>query len=212
MVPRNAILTVRRIVASSGARFGAGLAAQACENRHNRAVFEQRSRSLAPCRSATAGISLMNPLVLPDSEGPDLSETSRGSRNEDRASHPDAPPLCAVRSSPLILFAAFARRRFGIGFGVLGVANPQCRAGLFHWNAFAIALLTLFDAACERVGMDRRLEVDDPKRRTRSLSRQGGMRHELTDSKPNVRLRPAVERFGEGVNQRAARNQAFSYG
>jgi hypothetical protein len=101
--------------------------------------------------------------------------------------------------------------RFGMGLGVLRIADPQRRDRLLLLNAFAIVLLTLLGAAGESLGMDRHLKVNTAKRRTHSLFRQGCMLYELIPNMPDVRLRPLVARFSEYINQHAALNQTFSW-
>lgn len=100
--------------------------------------------------------------------------------------------------------------RFGMGLGVLRIADPQRRDRLLLLNAFAIVLLTLLGAAGESLGMDRHLKVNTAKRRTHSLFRQGCLLYELIPNMPDVRLRPLVARFSEYINQHAALNQTFS--
>jgi hypothetical protein len=100
--------------------------------------------------------------------------------------------------------------RFGMGLGVLRIADPQRRDRLLLLNAFAIVLLTLLGAAGESLGMDRHLKVNTAKRRTHSLFRQGCMLYELIPNMPDARLRPLVERFGVYIDQHAALNQTFS--
>jgi hypothetical protein len=100
--------------------------------------------------------------------------------------------------------------RFGMGLGVLRIADPQRRDRLLLLNAFAIVLLTLLGAAGESLGMDRHLKVNTVKRRTLSLFRQGCMLYELIPNMPDVRLRPLVARFSAYINQHAALNQTFS--
>jgi hypothetical protein len=100
--------------------------------------------------------------------------------------------------------------RFGMGLGVLRIADPQRRDRLLLLNAFAIVLLTLLGAAGESLGMDRHLKVNTAKRRTHSLFRQGCLLYELIPNMPDVRLRPLVARFSEYINQHAALNQPFS--
>lgn len=101
--------------------------------------------------------------------------------------------------------------RFGMGLGVLRIADPQRRDRLLLLNAFAIVLLTLLGAAGESLGMDRHLKVNTAKRRTHSLFRQGCMLYELIPNMPDIRLRPLVARFSEYINQHAVLNQTFSY-
>jgi Transposase DDE domain len=100
--------------------------------------------------------------------------------------------------------------RFGMGLGVLRIADPHRRDRLLLLNAFAIVLLTLLGAAGESLGMDRHLKVNTAKRRTHSLFRQGCMLYELIPNMPEVRLRPLVERFGVYINQHPSLNQTFS--
>lgn len=100
--------------------------------------------------------------------------------------------------------------RFGMGLGVLRIADPHRRDRLLLLNAFAIVLLTLLGAAGESLGMDRHLKVNTAKRRTHSLFRQGCMLYELIPNMPEVRLRPLVERFGVYINQHPDLNQTFS--
>jgi hypothetical protein len=99
--------------------------------------------------------------------------------------------------------------RFGMGLGVLRIADPQRRDRLLLLNAFAIVLLTLLGAAGESLGMDRHLKVNTAKRRTHSLFRQGCMLYELIPNMPDVRLRPLVARFSEYINQHAALRVGF---
>ena len=100
--------------------------------------------------------------------------------------------------------------RFGMGLGVLRIADPQRRDRLLLLNAFAIVLLTLLGAAGESLGMDRHLKVNTAKHRTHSLFRQGCMLYELIPNMPEVRLRPLVERFSEYIAQNRALAQTFS--
>jgi hypothetical protein len=100
--------------------------------------------------------------------------------------------------------------RFGMGLGVLRIADPHRRDRLLLLNAFAIVLLTLLGAAGESLGMDRHLKVNTAKRRTHSLFRQGCMLYELIPSMPEVRLRPLVERFYLYIKQHPCLKQTFS--
>ena len=101
--------------------------------------------------------------------------------------------------------------RFGMGLGVLRIADPHRRDRLLLLNAFAIVLLTLLGAAGESLGMDRHLKSNTAKHRTHSLFRQGCMLYELIPNMPEQRLRPLIERFSEYVNQNKALVQTFSY-
>jgi hypothetical protein len=100
--------------------------------------------------------------------------------------------------------------RFGMGLGVLRIADPHRRDRLLLLNAFAIVLLSLLGAAGESLGMDRHLKVNTAKRRTHSLFRQGCMLYELIPNMPEVRLRPLVERFSLYINQHPSLNHTFS--
>jgi len=100
--------------------------------------------------------------------------------------------------------------RFGMGLGVLRIADPHRRDRLLLLNAFAIVLLTLLGAAGESLAMDRHLKVNTAKRRTHSLFRQGCMLYELIPNMPEVRLRALIERFSAYINQHPALNQTFS--
>jgi len=77
------------------------------------------------------------------------------------------------------------------------VSTPDRRDRLWLIGAFAVALLTLLDAAGEALGYDRPLKSNTAKRRTHSLFRQGAMLYELIPHMPEHLLRPLVERFAE---------------
>ncbi len=79
--------------------------------------------------------------------------------------------------------------------GSIHVSTPEWRDRLWLLNAFAIALLTLLVAAGEALGYDRYLKSNTPKRRTRSLFRQGCMLSALIPTMPEWRLLPLIERF-----------------
>jgi hypothetical protein len=100
--------------------------------------------------------------------------------------------------------------RFGMGLGVLRIADPQRRDRLLLLNAFAIMLLTLLGAAGESLGMDRQLRTSTAKRRVHSLFRQGWMLYELIPNMPEIRLRPLVTRFSELILQSSTFPQAFN--
>jgi Transposase DDE domain len=99
--------------------------------------------------------------------------------------------------------------RFGMGLGVLRIADPQRRDRLLLLNAFAIVLLTLLGAAGESLGMDRHLKVNTAKHRTHSLFRQGCMLYELIPNMPEARLAPLIERFQELIQQQAVLSLIF---
>ncbi len=100
--------------------------------------------------------------------------------------------------------------RFGMGMGVLRIADPRRRDRLLLLNAFAIMLLTLLGAAGESLGMDRQLRTSTAKRRVHSLFRQGWMLYELIPNMPETRLRPLVARFSEFILQSPTFAHAFS--
>jgi len=87
--------------------------------------------------------------------------------------------------------------RFGMGMSSVHVSTPDRRDRLWLIGAFAVALLTLLDAAGEALGYDRPLKSNTAKRRTHSLFRQGAMLYELIPHMPEHLLRPLVERFAE---------------
>jgi Transposase DDE domain len=99
--------------------------------------------------------------------------------------------------------------RFGMGMGVLRIADPQRRDRLLLLNAFAILLLTILGAAGESLGMDRTLRTSTVKRRVHSLFRQGWLLYELIPNMPEQRLRPLIERFQELLRQNATFSHAF---
>jgi hypothetical protein len=99
--------------------------------------------------------------------------------------------------------------RFGMGLGVLRIADPMRRDRLLLLNAFAIVLLTLLGAAGESLGMDRHLKSNTAKHRTHSLFRQGCMLYELIPNMGEDRLRPLIERFSEFIQQDQTLMQTF---
>jgi hypothetical protein len=99
--------------------------------------------------------------------------------------------------------------RFGMGLGVIRIADPERRDRLLLLNAFAIVLLTMLGEAGESLGMDRHLKVNTAKHRTHSLFRQGCMLFDLIPNMPEVRLAPLVERFQQFIQKKAALLQLF---
>jgi hypothetical protein len=99
--------------------------------------------------------------------------------------------------------------RFGMGLGVIRIADPERRDRLLLLNAFAIVLLTMLGEAGESLGMDRHLKVNTAKHRTHSLFRQGCMLYDLIPNMPEVRLAPLVERFQQFIQKKAALLQLF---
>jgi hypothetical protein len=100
--------------------------------------------------------------------------------------------------------------RFGMGLGVVRIADPQRRDRLLLLNAFAIFMLTLLGAAGESLGMDRHLKVNTAKHRIHSLFRQGCMLYDLMPNMSEDRLRPLIERFVEFIQQSRSLSQTFS--
>ncbi|ABE64646.1 hypothetical protein Nham_3971 [Nitrobacter hamburgensis X14] len=88
----------------------------------------------------------------------------------DKASHVQLDPDTRG-SNERLRFRDTKDLRFGMGLGVLRIADPQRRDRLLLLNAFAIVLLTLLGPAGESLGMDRHLKVNTAKRRTHSLFR-----------------------------------------
>ena len=101
--------------------------------------------------------------------------------------------------------------RFGMGLGVLRIADPQPRDRLLLLNAFAIVLLNLLGAADESLGIDRHLKVNTAKHRTHSLFRQGCMLYEFIPNMPEVRLRPLIARFSDHIIQNRAAARTFAF-
>jgi hypothetical protein len=99
--------------------------------------------------------------------------------------------------------------RFGMGLGVLRIADPRRRDRLLLLNAFAIMLLTLLGSAGESLGMDRQLRTSTTHRRVHSLFRQGWMLYDLIPNMPEIRLRPLVTRFTELIQQYTTFTQTF---
>ena len=100
--------------------------------------------------------------------------------------------------------------RFGMGMGLLRIADPQRRDRLLLLNAFAIVLLTLLGTAGESLGMDRQLKSNTSKTRTHSLFRQGCMLYELIPNMPEHRLAPLIQKFVEYINQNNALEKFFN--
>lgn len=100
--------------------------------------------------------------------------------------------------------------RFGMGLGVLRIADPDRRDRLLLLNAFAVLLLTILGAAGESLGMDRHLKVNTSKHRTHSLFRQGCMLYELIPNMPDVRLQPLIRRYAEKILEIPSFVQTFA--
>lgn len=99
--------------------------------------------------------------------------------------------------------------RFGMGMGVLRIADPKRRDRLLLLNAFAIVLLTLLGEAGESLGMDRHLKSNTAKHRTHSLFRQGCMLYDLIPNMPEARLEPLILRFQQMIQTKVVLSQLF---
>ena len=62
----------------------------------------------------------------------------------------------------------------------------------------------MLGTAGEDLGMDRHLESNTGKTRTHSVFRQGCMLYELIPNRPEVRLRPLMQRFAEVMQRSGA--------
>ena len=89
--------------------------------------------------------------------------------------------------------------RFGMGLSSTRISEPTRRDRLLLVSALATALLTLFGAVGESLGMDRLLKSNTSTTRTHSLFRQGCMLYELIPNMPGHRLAPLMEKFAEAV-------------
>lgn len=94
--------------------------------------------------------------------------------------------------------------RFGMGLSLLRISRPDRRDRLLLLNAFAMHLLTMLGTAGEDLGMDRHLKSNTSKTRTHSLFRQGCMLYDLIPNRPEVRLRPLMQRFAEVMQRSGA--------
>ena len=99
--------------------------------------------------------------------------------------------------------------RFGMGMGVLRIADPQRRDRLLMLSAIAVVLLTLLGAAGESMGLDRLLKSNTSKRRTHSLFRQGCLLYDLIPNMPEHRLRPLIEKYAELLSQNSLFTETF---
>jgi Transposase DDE domain len=70
-------------------------------------------------------------------------------------------------------FRDIKNQRFGMGLSETHIRTPERRDRLFFISAIVIALLTIFGAAGESIGFDRKLKVNTVKTRTHSLLNQG---------------------------------------
>ena len=125
-------------------------------------------------------------------------------------------PWCLAASDPAATAATlvnnYARRwtikpafrdtkdlRFGMGLSATRIGEPARRDRLLLVSAFAMALLTMFGAVGESLGMDRLLKSNTSNTQSHSLFRQGCMLYELIPNMPQHRLAPLMAAFAQAV-------------
>jgi len=86
--------------------------------------------------------------------------------------------------------------RFGLGLSATHIGDCGRRDRLLLMVAMAQGLLTLLGAACEEVGLDRKLKANTVKRRSHSLFRQGSYWFQCIPTMREEWLRPLMEAFG----------------
>ena len=99
--------------------------------------------------------------------------------------------------------------RFGMGLSAARIVRTDRRDRLLLIGALAQALLTLLGAACEEVGLDRKLKANTVKRRTTSLFNQGWFWYQAIPTMREEWLRPLMEAFGRIVREQAVCRQIF---
>jgi hypothetical protein len=99
--------------------------------------------------------------------------------------------------------------RFGMGLSVTRLVRTDRRDRLLLIGALAQALLTLLGAACEEVGLDRKLKANTVKRRTTSLFNQGWFWYQAIPTMREEWLRPLMEAFGRMVREQAVCREIF---
>jgi hypothetical protein len=99
--------------------------------------------------------------------------------------------------------------RFGMGLSSVRIAETDRRDRLLLVSALACALLTLLEAAGERLGMERYLKANTSKKRTYSLFRQGCMYYKALPMMREAELRPLMERFAQLVREQLVFREAF---
>jgi hypothetical protein len=99
--------------------------------------------------------------------------------------------------------------RFGMGLSATHVGRTDRRDRLMLIGALAQALLTLLGAACEEVGLDRKLKANTVKRRTTSLFNQGWFWYQAIPTMREEWLRPLMEAFGRIVREQAVCREIF---
>jgi hypothetical protein len=100
--------------------------------------------------------------------------------------------------------------RFGMGLSATHVVRTDRRDRLLLIGALAQALLTLLGAACEEVGLDRKLKANTVKRRTTSLFNQGWFWYQAIPTMREEWLRPLMEAFGRIVREQAVCREIFA--
>jgi hypothetical protein len=100
--------------------------------------------------------------------------------------------------------------RFGMGMDAIHTKCTKRRDRLFLISAFAVVLLTLLGAACERVGYDRYLKSNTVKHRTHSLFRQGQMVYDLMPCMREEWLTKIMAAFVEEIQKHRALSDVFS--
>jgi hypothetical protein len=100
--------------------------------------------------------------------------------------------------------------RFGMGLSATHVVRTDRRDRLLLIGALAQALLTLLGAACEEVGLDRKLKANTVKRRTTSLFNQGWFWYQAIPAMREEWLRPLMEAFGRIVREQAVCREIFA--
>jgi hypothetical protein len=99
--------------------------------------------------------------------------------------------------------------RFGMGLSGTHIVRTDRRDRLLLIGALAQALLTLLGAACEEVGLDRKLKANTVKRRTTSLFNQGWFWYQAIPAMREEWLRPLMEAFGRIVREQAVCREIF---
>lgn len=99
--------------------------------------------------------------------------------------------------------------RFGMGLSATHIGRTDRRDRLMLIGALAQALLTLLGAACEEVGLDRKLKANTVKHRTVSLFNQGWFWYQAIPTMREEWLRPLMEAFGRIVREQAVCREIF---
>lgn len=99
--------------------------------------------------------------------------------------------------------------RFGLGLAATHIRDCARRDRLLFLSAIAHALLTLFGAASEAIGYDRKLKANTVKTRTHSLFKQGALWFAQIPTYPTPKLAPLLAEFERQVMQHALFRQLF---